>query len=295
MTRPALQVRCPGKINWVLRILGRREDGYHELVTVFQAIDLWDLLEIRPGKRFELTCDDPSLPADSKNLVWKAAEALAEERGEPVPGAKVHLRKAIPEGGGLGGGSSDAAAALVGLAAFWGWSLPGDRLVSIGSRLGADVPFFLHGGTALGLGKGDQVEPIPFAGEKHLLLGFPPVKISTEEVYRRWAGNLTPSGIDVSLGRLRALKLPENKDFDFAVNDLEPVVFAGWGDLKRFREALMIEGAEHAMLSGSGSTVFGVFGDREGPERAARKLAGRFPGWRLRGSRTIPGAVRLIR
>jgi 4-diphosphocytidyl-2-C-methyl-D-erythritol kinase len=294
MTSSALKVRCPAKINWVLRILGRREDGFHEVVTVLQAVDLWDELEISQSDNLELTCDDPTIPTDSRNLVLKAAAALASFAVGSVPGARIDLRKRIPAGGGLGGGSSNAAGALAGLSAFWNLGLGRDELAAIASSLGADVPFFLYGGTAVGTGKGDQVEAIPFAGKKTLLLGFPPVQISTAEVYRRLGANLTLQGNDVNLPGLRGLKLRENKDFGFAVNDLESVVFSGWSDLKRFRDALLEQGGQHAMLSGSGSTVLGVFSDAESMKRAVRQLAGRFKEWRLFETRTIREAIQLI-
>jgi len=294
MTSPGLRVRCPAKINWVLRILGRRDDGFHEVATVLQAIDLWDELEISTSDTLELTCNDSTIPADSSNLVWKAAAALASAAAGNVPGARIHLRKTIPAGGGLGGGSSNAAGALAGLSAFWKLSMSQEELAAVGSTLGADVPFFLYGGTAVGTGKGDQIQTIPFAGEKLILLGFPPVSISTAEVYRRFGAKLTLPEIGVNLAGLHGLKLPENKDFGFAVNDLESVVLSGWSELKHFRDALLEQGGQHAMLSGSGSTVLGVFSDAESLKRAASQLAGRFADWRLFETRTIREAVQLI-
>ncbi|MBD3866502.1 MAG: 4-(cytidine 5'-diphospho)-2-C-methyl-D-erythritol kinase [Acidobacteria bacterium] len=287
MSGPEISVHCPGKINWSLRILGKREDEFHELATVLQAIDLWDTLTIREADTLALTCDSPGIPVDETNLVIRAARALADRAGIGTPGAAIHLEKRIPAGGGLGGGSSDAAGALLGLARAWSLDPGPAELAEIAAELGSDVPFFLSGGTALCTGRGEQVEPLPFAGEVPLLLGFPPVSISTAQVYDRLSAYLTLPANGVNLSALRALKLPGNKDFGFAINDLEPVVFAGWPELRLFRDSLLEHGARHAMLSGSGSTVFGVFEDQDGMIRAGEKLSGLFRHWELFRTRTV--------
>jgi 4-diphosphocytidyl-2-C-methyl-D-erythritol kinase len=289
---PAVRVRCPAKINLALRVLGHREeDGYHELDTVFQAIDLWDTLEARPAAGLRLTCSDPRVPTDASNLVLRAARLLSERQGRATPGAELTLRKAIPMGGGLGGGSSDAAGALLLCARLWGMSCDRGELARLGSRLGADVPFFLHGGTARGLGRGDRITPLEFAGEHPLVLGFPPFGISTREVFDRLRARLTPPENGVSLPRSFVHKCPPGNDFSLAVNDLEAVVFEVWPELERFRNALAETGAVKALMSGSGSTVYGIFADPEERGRALRTLRGEFPKWTLVGTRTIPDAV----
>jgi 4-diphosphocytidyl-2-C-methyl-D-erythritol kinase len=294
MNGSGITVRCPGKINWVLRVLGKRPDGFHELVTVLQAIDLWDALTIHTSDSLALSCDRGEIPTGEDNLVIRAARALAREAGIREPGAAIHLQKRIPAGGGLGGGSSDAAGALLGLARAWSLSLGRDALEEVAAELGSDVPFFLAGGTALGTGRGERIEPLPFAGEFPLLLGFPLVSLSTAEVYSHLGADLTLPANGVNLSGLRALKLPGNKDFGFAINDLEPGVFARWPELRSFRDGLLQEGAIHAMLSGSGSTVFGVFEDEDGMNRAADKLAGRFRHWEMFRTRTAAGAACLM-
>lgn len=154
-------VRAHAKLNLCLEVLGRRPDGYHEVMTVMQAIDLADELEIVPSATLRVRCDDPELEGDN-NLVWQAATALAASCGR-LPLADITLRKRIPAGMGLGGGSSDAAAALLALNEFWELNLPFERQVEIGSRLGSDVPFFFWGGAALASGRGDIIEPVPAA------------------------------------------------------------------------------------------------------------------------------------
>ena len=152
-------VRAHAKLNLCLEALGRRHDGYHEVRTVMQAVDLADDLEIVPSAMLRVRCDDPTLEGEH-NLVWQAATALAASCGR-LPLADITLNKRIPVGMGLGGGSSDAAAALLALDELWGLNLPLERLVEIGARLGSDVPYFFWGGAALASGRGDIIEPIP--------------------------------------------------------------------------------------------------------------------------------------
>lgn len=290
--RPRLAVRCPAKINLALRVLDRRPDGYHELDTVFQAIDLWDEIEVEPGDGLRLECDDPRLSDDS-NLVLEAARLLAAECGPSQGGATLRLTKRIPLQAGLGGGSSDAAGALLLCARHWGLDLDTDRLHDLARRLGADVPFFLVGGTARGRGRGDRIEPLPFAGPLPLLLGQPPFGLATGEVFRRASERLTLPGIGVSLPAVSAHKWLQDNDFGFLANDLEGVVYEDWPELERFRDALRAVGARAALLSGSGATVYGIFDSDESIERAVAALAGRFRDWRLRVTRAIDGGVRV--
>lgn len=294
-------VRCPAKVNLRLKVLGKRPDGHHELETVFQAVDLWDILEARASKEITLTCDDPSLPVDETNLVLRAARLFRERVGIEGGGAAFRLSKGIPVGGGLGGGSSDAAGALLLLARMGSSCTSADLLSGMAREIGADVPFFLCGGTAVGRGRGDRIRSMDYAGDLPLLLGFPPFGLSTAEVYRRFdeasSGEelrLTLPGNDVSLTSPSGLKLPGGNDFGFAVNDLEDVVFQGWPGLRAFRDALLEAGARRALLSGSGSTVFGIFPEPAPMKRAATVLKGKFPEWVLRPCRTIREAVHLV-
>jgi 4-diphosphocytidyl-2-C-methyl-D-erythritol kinase len=197
---PSLQVRCPAKLNLFLDVLRRRPDGYHDLDTVMQAVDLSDDLEIspRPDSALSLECSDPRLPCDERNLVLRAALALREQTGVRA-GAHFRLTKRIPAEAGLGGGSSDAAGALVGLNAAWGLGLSTEALRQVAAAVGSDVAFFLYGGTARCTGRGEAVEPLPVAAEFHYVVVVPRVSVSTAEAYRRLHFPLTPAGASASM------------------------------------------------------------------------------------------------
>jgi len=290
---PAVVAHCPAKVNLVLRVLGRRSDGYHELDTVFQAVDLWDTLEIRAADGLRLTSDDPRLEVDEGNLVLRAARLLAERHaGGPRHGA-LHLRKRIPVQAGLGGGSSDAAGALMLCNRFWSLGLGRKALEPLAGELGSDAPFFLTGGTASGRGRGERIEALPFVGETCVILGCPPFGISTAEVFERLDGRLTLPGNGVSVSLVSVHKWPKQNDFGFLTNDLETVVFEGWPVLRRFRDALVENGAAAALLSGSGSVVFGVFPGRSRPTAVAERLGALFPEWRVSTTRFIDEGIRL--
>jgi 4-diphosphocytidyl-2-C-methyl-D-erythritol kinase len=295
VTGRALAARCPAKVNLSLRVLGTREDGYHELDTVFQAIDLWDEIEIRPAELLTLECDDPTLPCDGTNLVLRAAERVRPRPGNANRGAALRLRKRIPAQAGLGGGSSDAAGTLLLCREFWNLPLDDEDLARHAAALGADVPFFLTGGTARGQGRGDRIRPLPFVGESAVMLGIPPFGVSTKEVFDRVRARLTLPPNGVSLPLFSAHKCAEENDFHFAVNDLETVVFVAWPELERFRDALWRAGARSALLSGSGSVVYGLFDDRVQLEQVAGALRESFANWRLVPSRTVDQGAHVVR
>jgi 4-diphosphocytidyl-2-C-methyl-D-erythritol kinase len=289
----AVVAHCPAKVNLVLRVLGRRSDGYHELDTVFQAVDLWDTLEIRPADSLRLTCDDPGLAVDESNLVLRAARLLVERHADGPRHGALSLRKRIPVQAGLGGGSSDAAGALMLCDRFWSLGVGREGLEKLAAELGSDVPFFLTGGTARGQGRGERIAALPFVGERPVILGCPPFGISTEEVFGRLPSRLTLPANGVSVSLASAHKWPKDNDFGFLTNDLETVVFEGWPELKRFRDALVETGAAAALLSGSGSAVVGVFPGRGRPTAEAERLGARFPGWRVWATRLIDEGIRL--
>ena len=291
MSGAGLAVRCPAKVNLVLRVLARRDDGYHELDTVFQAIDLWDRLSLAPAETLSLECDQPGVPIEG-NLVLRAARALWSRGREGEPRGRLVLLKAIPVQAGLGGGSSDAAAALVLCNRGWELGATAGELEQIGRELGADVPFFLTGGTARGRGRGDRIEPLPFVGATDLLLGTPPFGISTAEVFGRLRTRLTGTGNTVTVPLLLAHKCPEQNDFGFLANDLEGVVFEGWPELRVFRDALLEAGAGAALVSGSGSTVFGVFPGSATANGAMEFVRARFPEWRVVETTFVRDGVR---
>ncbi len=288
-----LVVRCAAKVNWILKVGPRRADGYHELWTLFQTIGLHDELRLTPSAKLELACDDPRVPTGEENTVWRVAAAL-RERFAVQQAVRIELRKRIPPGSGLGGGSSDAAGALLALERMWGLSLTREHRQAIAAEVGADVPFFLVGGTAVGTGRGDCLEPGPAWEVPWMLLGLPPFVVSTAEVYRRWdrrAERLTAPGARVSLSGLSERNSPPAKDFRLLANDLEPVIFEGWPQVREFRDALVDSGAEVALVSGSGGAVFGVFGGPSARARAEALLAGRFHDWKLVPCGTQPVAI----
>lgn len=287
------RIRSAAKVNLALKVLDRRPDGYHELDTVFQTIDLWDTLEVGPAPDLTLRCDAAGVPTDRSNLVLRAAE-LVRSAGRCSDGAELILDKGIPVQAGLGGGSSDAAAALVLCRDYWGIDLPDAALYELAVELGADVPFFLTGGTARGRGRGDRIESLPPLREAALLLGVPPFGIATAGVFGQVAERLTLPGNGVNLPPLSAHKWPEGNDFSFAVNDLEEIVFPDRPELEEFKDVLLTRGAAAALLSGSGSTVFGVFPDGRGLEELARSARKRFVGWRVIASRAVPAAMRWV-
>jgi 4-diphosphocytidyl-2-C-methyl-D-erythritol kinase len=293
-----LRAQCPAKVNLFLHVLGKRIDGYHEIRTLFQAIDLWDTLDAHPAPTVTLSCDDAAIPEGDDNLVVRAARLFIERTGA-LRGAALRLAKRIPAGGGLGGGSSNAAATLVLLDRLTGGGTPKPVLEAMASELGSDVPFFLTGGTALGTGRGERIQSIADAEPLALVIGSPPFAISTADVYALFAarspvqGPLTPRVNDVSLSRLATHKLLGGNNFESVSNDLEAVVFDAWPELAGFRDALLEVGAVRAIVSGSGSSVFGIFhgpGDARG---AAKRLTRSFARWILRPCGTIRDAIRV--
>ena len=260
MTPTRIVVRAFAKINLTLEVLGARPDGYHELRTILQSIALHDTLTFRaaPGD-FRIACDDPASPTDRTNLVWAAAEAVwraSGHRGRPK-NVLVEIKKRIPLQAGLGGGSSDAAAAIRGLTKLWGLELTSDRQRTIAARLGSDVPFFLEGGTALGVERGDRLFPLIDTKAAWVTLVIPAFGVSTKDAYQ-W---LDSESRQVSRGA-------------GPVNDLQGPVSRHHPEILRMVRALQREGAEQAAMSGSGSAVFGLFESRIVAGRAAGRLAG---------------------
>ncbi len=254
---PELGLDAPAKINLFLEVLGKREDGYHEIETVMQAVGLSDRLEFwrRPAGEFSISVAGGPAPADEDNLALRAARLLARESGEQE-GIHIHLEKRIPVGGGLGGGSSDAAAALRGLDRLWGLGARREDLANIGSKLGSDVNFFLSGGTAVCRGRGELVEPLEVHHAINVLLYIPQRQVATRDIYARLRMPLT-SGRRSCHTITKALKQGAFEDGGRELfNRLEEPVFELYPDLAAARSVLTGEGALGTLLSGSGSTVF---------------------------------------
>jgi 4-diphosphocytidyl-2-C-methyl-D-erythritol kinase len=257
----AVRVHACAKINLALRVLGRRPDGYHTLRTIFQSIALHDTLTVvECGGPFAIECDDPGCPADRTNLVWRAAELAwrAAGRRRDLAGVRVRIDKRIPVAAGLGGGSSDAAAALRACARLW--RVPRAQLLRLAASLGADVPFFLQGGTALGTGRGDLVRRLPDRPPSWVVLVVPSFGVSTREAYGWWDARAGSRAV----GREGA---------GAPLNDLEVAVAAHHPSIARIVQALAGAGARAAAMSGSGSAVFGLFARRAAAVAAADALA----------------------
>ena len=275
---PEVRIPAFAKINLRLDILGKRSDGYHELRTIFQTISLQDeirLSESGPGVTLTIQGNkDLAAEPPEKNLVYRAVDALRREL-KIRAGVEIELKKTIPAGGGLGGGSSDAAAALLGYLEFARRKLPPPQLIEIAASLGADVPFFLFGGRALGVSRGDEIYPLDDIPKLHLLVVAPVgIRVSTPDAFR-WVNakplGLTKSAINPKLATFCALcwsALGSGLS-----NDFEGAVFRRHPRLDQIKRALLQRGATEASLAGSGSAVFGVF-----PSPAmARRAAVAFP------------------
>lgn len=273
-----LRVRSFAKVNLGLEVLGVREDGYHELRTLFQTVDLHDDLVFRLRPRsdaIEVVCDHPLVPTDGTNLVHKAAAAL-RDYGRLRSGVEIEIRKRIPVGGGLGGGSSNAAATLMALDSLWKLKLGPGVLYPLARRLGADVPFFLLGGTALGMARGDEVYPLHRQLRGHLVIVDPGGPVSTAGVFRRVDASLTPRENSNIIFRFVSRDLEAGAGWPLLTNDLEKAAFEEAPSLQakagRIRKLLVQEGALLAALSGSGSSYFGFFDDSVAARRSARAI-----------------------
>jgi 4-diphosphocytidyl-2-C-methyl-D-erythritol kinase len=268
-------VRVPAyaKVNLRLDVLGRRTDGYHELRTIFQAISLHDVLVLekmrKPGIDLRILGDDQLAGEPGKdNLVYRALDELGREIGL-THGVRAVLTKRIPVGRGLGGGSSDAAAALVGLLRLTGKHVEVARLLEIASGLGADVPFFLHGGRALGIGRGTEIYPLPDTPRREILVVSPyDIAVPTKDAYQWLSEELTKGDDPTKLIRFCALCWsPQGGALS---NDFEAAVFPRYPRLDAIKRELLRQGAAEASLAGSGSAVFGVYQHPAKARRAAR-------------------------
>jgi 4-diphosphocytidyl-2-C-methyl-D-erythritol kinase len=270
---PSVRLKAFAKINMRLEVLGRRTDGYHELRTVFQTISLHDTIELEAarGSKVELVVKgDAALASEPTkgNLVHRAIEAARKEVGWKR-GVRATLTKRIPVGRGLGGGSSDAAAALVGVMRLARKEIPAARLVEVGSSLGADVPFFLYGGRALGIGRGDEIYPLP-DGPHHTVLVVSPggIAVATKDAYGWLAARLTSRAKPPTIWSFCALCWgAQNVGLR---NDFEAAVFPRHSRLRAIKRELLQRGAAEAMLAGSGSAVFALFRSPAMARRAAQ-------------------------
>jgi 4-diphosphocytidyl-2-C-methyl-D-erythritol kinase len=276
--KKSLRLRAFAKINLRLHVCGRRPDGYHELRTVFQVISLHDTLELsiaphrKSGLELAFSSDDPSLPVE-ENLVTRALRAISNELqfGGSVA---AHLSKRIPVARGLGGGSSDAAAAIIGMVRLLQHTkaeVPLARLLEIGAGLGADVPFFLFGGRAVAVNRGDELYPLPDMAKRTILVVSPrDIAVSTKDAYQWISAELTNRAKTPSIWSFCALCWSRQETG--LANDFEGPVFDRHPRLREIRDGLLQGGAADASLAGSGSAVFGVFRNPAQARRAARNF-----------------------
>jgi len=282
MSASTLTLPAFAKINLSLRVFGRRPDGDHELATVLQTISLHDTITLTVTERPEilLACDDRSLPTGADNLVYRAAESL-QSRFAPGRGARLRLEKRIPAQAGLGGGSADAAVTLLGLAYLWQTNATAQELFEMAGSLGADVPFFFLGGTALGRGTGRDLTPLPDAPDRFLLVLKPKASVPTSEAYRSLkARSLTSAEAKTILSSSDRSEVSYSFDSKALQNDFDPAVFELEPEIERAKVALMKAGAEAVLLAGSGSAVFGIFDSGDAQERAIQAIELE-AGWRV--------------
>lgn len=270
----AIDLPSPAKINLFLAVTGRRADGYHELWSWMIPLALSDRVEIRlSGDGIRVRCDHPDVPEDVTNTAFRAARdflvQLARQTGSAPEGVEIRILKRIPVAAGLGGGSSNAAMVLTGLNRLLGSPLSVNRLMKLAAGIGADVPFFLYGGPALASGIGEQLRPAPTMERRAVLLVNPDIKVSTRTVYENL--NLTLTNCCQKLKNLpfEGKVVAPNM---YLCNDLEPVTAAWYPQIGAIKAMLLDQGAEGALMSGSGPTVFGLFESAALAEEALGQL-----------------------
>jgi len=288
MARQMIHCRAPGKVNLTLAILGCRDDGFHELESWIVPIDWCDRLELcqAEGLSLRVIGEAEGAPIGSENLVWQAADAMAQAAGRE-PNVAITLEKTIPSGTGLGGGSSDAAATLLGLNRLWelGWST--EQLRAVAEALGSDVPLFLTGQSAVVRGRGERIEPMPTAWHGWFVLIVPPFRLSTEAVYRQWSR--TAEMKHAPAAPWTALPCPSASLLDKLFNDLEPAAFRAEPRLALLHTAVNGLRGRAVRMTGSGTALFTLFDDPTEAESWRRAAAALVPaGTVLRVISTIP-------
>jgi 4-diphosphocytidyl-2-C-methyl-D-erythritol kinase len=282
VSTPAFQLPSFAKINWSLRVLGRRPDGYHEVRTLLQTVSLRDELFFTSAEsgELELSCNDPDIPLDESNLIIRAGRALRDRFGVS-DGVSIHLEKRIPVKGGLGGASSNAAVALLGLARLWHLPIEIGCLREIGASLGADVPFFFMGGCACAGGTGTDLMGLADSEQKYLVIVSPNASVATASAYESLKAPALTTFRDASiLSSSCARGDSELSHLWTPHNDFEEVVFGAEPEIARAREALREVGASSSLLSGSGSSVFGIFASQQAQELAVNEIHAE-SGWRV--------------
>jgi 4-diphosphocytidyl-2-C-methyl-D-erythritol kinase len=292
LTTNSLRLLSFAKINRLLKILGKRPDGYHEVLTVLQTISLCDELvfELRTDGKLMLTCDNPEIPTDENNLIIKAAAALKEKLQTPL-GADIKLVKRIPAQGGLGGASSNAAVTLIGLNGLWRAPFLSHHWKRLAPELGADVPFFTFGGRCVATGIGATLLPVQNGPRQFLIVITPNARVSTAAAYAALnAGSLTTvDAMPILSSSFAQLDTGDSTQWPELHNDFERVIFEIEPEIERAKRALLEAGAQGALLTGSGSSVFGVVDDEVTRDRVVDNLKCE-AGWQVFSCETLSHA-----
>jgi 4-diphosphocytidyl-2-C-methyl-D-erythritol kinase len=260
------------KINIGLNILYKRADGFHEIKTIFQEISLYDTLEFRPASNIQIKSQSLHCPTDSTNLAFKAADTLNCQSGLSK-GIEITIHKSIPIGSGLGGGSSNAACTLSYLNNIWSLGYGPNRIATLGSRIGSDVPFFFTGGSAIGMGRGEILEPIKIFNNYWGVLVAPSYGVSTKWAYTKSNFSLTKRIKKINFGNF-VQKSTDLKHWKVELkNDLEPAVFSAYPELGEIVDLLYKHGAFYAQMSGSGSSLYGLFESKNAAQQSLELFA----------------------
>lgn len=274
-----MHLRAPGKINLFLRVTGKRPDGYHDLISLMCCVGIYDAVSLAFGRKpTRITCAHPDVPEDETNLAYRAADLFFKAAGIDA-GVHITIEKQIPVGAGLGGGSSDAAAVLKGLNAHYKTPFSMDELHVMGRSLGADVPFFIRGKPAVATGIGDILQPFETLKRFPVVVVYPSVAVSTAQVYKNWNLRLT---INKNENKNDVFRMDWNRDApDLLANDLEDIACDLCPDIRRAKKALREHGASGSLMSGSGSSVFGLFASETAAHEAFEALSVSNDGWQL--------------
>jgi 4-diphosphocytidyl-2-C-methyl-D-erythritol kinase len=265
-----MQIKSYAKINLGLRIVGKRSDGYHDIETIFYPISLFDEITLYPTPAISLTCTDPAIPVNSDNLCWKAAELFLSTFGI-FGGVSIAITKRIPSGAGLGGGSSNAGATLLAMCDMFNVNATDTKLKEIALQIGSDVPFFLRRGVAFGEGRGERLTYIRYTLPYWIVLVNPGIHVSTPWAYAAYSEH--GEGKFPNRKKLQEL-FSSTADIPILHNDFEDVVFAKYPEIASIKRTVLELGAMHAMMSGSGSSVFGLFENESGAKRASEYFSG---------------------
>lgn len=267
----SIRVKAYAKINLALAVKFKRTDGFHELESIFQQVEFADELTIRRAKGISFATNSDSIPSDDTNLCVLAGNKMVDRFN--LDGLDIYLEKRIPVGAGLGGGSSDAAAVMTGAMDLYGLKMEPGLLNETAEQLGSDVPFFLQGGTAYVTGRGERLQSISMTTDYHVLLVFPPLSISTVWAYKNLNLALTKNVHSSKFTGFKFQDLPVSGFRKEFYNDFETLVFSVHPELKQIKQMIYDTGADFSGLSGSGSTVFGIYSNRKKIDKALVEIA----------------------